>query len=390
MFCAGVLLTLTGCADDSADGTEQRHTHELHLSIGTQQYEMTRAGDEPSLPTDFVLYNHAESLSPITQIQGYMTYLEDNNAWNYVPCTFNYTETIEYISEEIVNHKDTWTARVPLKTLTGDNSYYLYGFLPKERVGSVNITPYSNNYSKGAILTFTDLNAVTPDDICVIVGAKGYGKTPDYTNVPNDMPSRLGKFDYNPDKVGDNLFLLIDHLYAGLQFNMKLGEQYSQLRGIKVKSIKLMPNNGNNDVIETVNVTVRLVANTTGKNPLTPEYVGSENIGGYVVYQNSKTGKNPEPAVLYDGEGKELTTTEEKFLACFCPSTNTKFMLETKYNVYDRQGNLIREDETARNSIELKRNLQSGQIHIVDITVQPTYLYVLSDPDLDNPTFNVN
>jgi hypothetical protein len=216
------------------------------------------------------------------------------------------------------------------------------------------------------------------------VGAKGYGSD----DIP-DMSSRLGVFDYTPDTDGDHIFLLIDHIYAGLKFKMQLGETYSQLRGIKVKSITLIPDNGDNEVIETVNATVTIVANSDNDNPIVPKYTGEQvNIRGDVTF-SSKTGKNPQPAVIYEGEGKDLTTTAQEFLACFCPSTNSKFILETKYDVYDRKGNLIREDETARNAISLQHNLTSGQMHTVKITVQPTFLYMLSEPDLDNPTFKI-
>ena len=156
------------------------------------------------------------------------------------------------------------------------------------------------------------------------------------------------------------------------------------------KSITLIPENGSNDVIETVKATVTIVANTHNENPIVPKYTGEHvNIGGNVTFENSKTGKNPKPAVIYDGEGKDLTTTAQEFLACFCPSTNSKFILETKYDVYDRKNKLIRENETARNAISLQHNLTSGQMHTVKITVQPTFLYMLSEPDLDNPTVKI-
>lgn len=363
---------------------EQR-THELRLSLGTHYFDMTRgAGD---MPTNFELYNHASALVKIMSIQGYLTYWNneiDPAGWDKVSCIFSYD-----------NVSDDWVSRVPLKPLTDDgdathNTYYFYGFLPKgEGESNVSITPLTENgsYKDGAILTLENLNAVTPDDICVIVGVKGYTG-----NTAPDMksPSRLGVFDYNPDTDGNKLFLLIDHLYAGLQFNMKLGTIYSQLRGIKVRSVNLIPENGNSKVIEKVKATVTIVANANGDNPIVPIYSGSNvNIGGNVEYEVTEESSTASSAELFSGE-KELTTEFQSFFGCFCPTTNTKFTLETKYDVYDRKGNKIREGETARNAIRLEQDLTAGQIHAVNITVQPTFLYMLSDPDLDNPTFEVN
>jgi hypothetical protein len=65
--------------------------------------------------------------------------------------------------------------------------------------------------------------------------------------------------------------------------------------------------------------------------------------------------------------------------------------METTYNVYDRKGNLIRKDCKAKNVLNLPTGgLTRGQKYTFNLTVNPTYLYVLSDPDLDNPTITVN
>ena len=230
ILCTAVQWLFCGCSDDQPDSNsrQDKRTHELRLSLGTSQYVMTRASGD--LPTDFELYNNIPSLQPFSQIQGYMTY--DEGGSDYVSCVFDYAKTAD--------DKHTWGSRVILKKLTSPNKYYLYGYMPKEDVGSnVVVTPYENSYAKGAVLVLNDLNAVTPNDICVIVGAKGYR-----TDIP-DMSSRLGVFDYVPGtgdgEDGDFLYLLVDHIYAGLKFEMKLGTTYSQLRGIKIKSITLIP-----------------------------------------------------------------------------------------------------------------------------------------------------
>ena len=58
-------------------------------------------------------------------------------------------------------------------------TYYLYGYIPKEDAEGVTISP-NDTYHNGAVLTINGLNAVTPSDVCVIIGAKNGG------NVNND------------------------------------------------------------------------------------------------------------------------------------------------------------------------------------------------------------
>lgn len=372
--CAWGILSLMGCADDPADSKEQVRTHELRLSLGSHQFEATRA-----LPAGFEPYNSATL--KIQEIQGYMAYWNKDKkpsaGWDALSCIFSTSGT-----------DGIWSSRVALKLLESGESipddretYYLYGFLPKENVnGGVSIAPYGDpeSYAKGAVMTFTGLNTVVGNDLCVFVGVQGYGKT--ITSVSDiDMSLRLGKFNYYPETEGNLIYLLVDRFYAGLKFSMTLDAKYAELRDIKVKKVKLTPKDGDNDVIETVNAVVTIKANNA--NPLS------------VDFQNPKSGNEPAEATLYNGESigeAKSLSTNPAFIACVCPGVNTKFSLETTYDVYDKEGNKIRENERVRNAISLRYDLATGVLHTVNILVKPTYLYVLSDPDLDNPTFQVN
>lgn len=379
MLCAGLLLTLCNCSDDSSDSMPQR-TQELRLSLGYPSFRSADGVTRTTLPTNFELYNYGSSLQPISQIQCYMTYEKDGQ--KSIPCQFDLVATGS-------DPAHVWTSKVPLYTLDTGKSYYLYGFMPKgdifvskENVSSgANIAPYNSSYAEGAVMTFTSLNTVIAADLCVIVGVQGFGIDP--TSV-SDMSSRLGKFNYNPDTEGNSIFLLADHLYAGLKFNMKLNAGYAALRDIRVKKMELIPENGDNNVIETVDVVVTIKANKKSDEPPLPNPLSVE-------FRNPKSGMSPVSAVLYEGE-KSLSTTYQEFMACICPATNTnkKFALMTTYDVYDRKGNKIRENARARNAISLDySSLEAGKFHNVKIEVNPTYLYVLSEPDLDNPTFQI-
>ena len=70
--------------------------------------------------------------------------------------------------------------------------------------------------------------------------------------------------------------------------------------------------------------------------------------------------------------------------------------IECSYDVYDTHvttehpyGNLIREGCTATNKVKVS-GMAPGVRKTLTLTVTPTYLYMLSDDDLNNPTIVIN
>ena len=71
------------------------------------------------------------------------------------------------------------------------------------------------------------------------------------------------------------------------------------------------------------------------------------------------------------------------------------------YDVYDNNrttehpdGNLIRSRCVAVNKIDILRlfnmaTLNRGYVYTIKLKIEPTYLYMLSEPDLDNPTVKI-
>ena len=393
--CAWGILSLMGCADDSADGMEQMHTHELCLSLGTHQFDVTRAPG--SLPTGFELYNHATAMAKIKQIQGYMAYWDKDKGtygdWDALPCTFDHTTSDA--------NAHIWTSRVPLKSLVNaldENSdhkkYYFYGFMPKGDVTDVEITPYNNSYAEGAVMTFGGMDSVTPDDISVIVGAKGYGANGNEA-VP-DMTGGLGAFSYYPDTDGRYIFLLIDHFYAALRFRFRVDTEYAKLRAIKLKKLELVAYTDEECsqlMTKKVSTTVTLKANTSGASPIV----------GDIAFTPVSASGDMDPVMIYDNEDNPvLLPTGDNYTdnMGFVPKTSSFYKLISTYDVYDTNADgtpryLIREDCTAENKINPrklfnKESLDRGSMYTVKVTVKPTYLYVLSEPDLDNPTMTLS
>lgn len=272
-------------------------------------------------------------------------------------------------------------------------TYQLYGYIPHQTAINYSITGYdgaNGSYSTGAIMTLQNVPTVMPNDLCVVIGAKhGYDREHDGNS---DGTNRLRKGDFSfTAKQGtdgkDYVFLLFDHLYAALRIRMKVHADYTALRTIKLKSLQLNTQAGETKTTKKTTITIKLKANDGSASPIEEEEstftpTGEEIDGGLEFWSSTY--------------GEQLTTTFKPFIGHFMPSGITKLILTSTYDVYDTKGNLIRQNCKATNTMVLQDLLTDqletarGKRYTINMTIQPTYLYMLSEPDLDNPTVVVN
>ena len=292
---------------------------------------------------------------------------------------------------------DKW--RTDLEDI-GEGTYQLYGYIPHQTAINYSITGYdgaaNGSYSTGAIMTLQNVSTVMPHDLCVVIGAKhGYDKEHDGDNTdPRTNRLRKGDFSFTAKQGTDGkdyVFLLFDHLYAALRIRMKVHADYTALRTIKLKSLQLNTQAGETKTTKKTTITIKLKANDGSASPIeelnfTP--TGEEIDGGLEFWSSTY--------------GEQLTTTFKPFIGHFMPSGITKLILTSTYDVYDNnvteehpEGNLIRKDCKATNTMLLKDLLtdqsetERGKRYTINMTIKPTYLYMLSEPDLDNPTVKV-
>ena len=167
-----------------------------------------------------------------------------------------------------------------------------------------------------------------------------------------------------------NMYLLLDHLYAAVQFRMLIDEEYAQLRTIKLKTMTLGTDKGS------INATISLAHNTTGDSPISS-----------VTYTPS--GSSDAVEIFNSNEGTPLDkTTPLAINAYFAPTLSSDLTLVSTYDVYDRKDNLIRQNCTATNKLPDLEAVRGQRVQL-NMTVNSTYLYVLSDSDLDNPTIKI-
>ena len=295
--------------------------------------------------------------------------------------TINNEENPYYGQLRYMSSGNKWRLSInkvdPSTIAAGD--YYVYGFIPSNAAdgATIAILPEKTSYSQGAKLTIKGLRTAGYD-ACVIIGAKE-GPDEDHDNglVAGDFKFKL--------KTGESaknyLYLLFDHLGSALTIGIKVDGDYNTLRTIKLKQLTLQTATESGLMTEKADVVVTLNGNNTGTNPITTlTYTPTGSSGtGSPVYQSD--------------EGLTLETTSKSFLSHFLPITDvTKVVINSTYDVYDKKGNLIRKDSKATNTVRLSDiipyfpGVQRGWKYAINLTVKPTYLYVLSDPDLNNPT----
>lgn len=283
------------------------------------------------------------------------------------------------------NNKDVW--RLGGMEIEQAGDFYLYGFIPSEVSESSSIAGNSS-FSEGAVLTLNGIKTVTPSDVCVVIGAKNgsadYRENEDYSVTglqPGSFLVAATASSLQTPGSGNYIFLLFDHLYSAMRFNFTVDATYDALRTIKLRKLEMIPYSDMNKtkVKAKYNATIRLKSNTTGALPITT-----------ATFTGDPTSDDAAFEPLFDGEVTLRPGEVTHYLGCFIPGDTKYFTLRSTYDVYDKKGNLIRQSNVAENYINLQGMLGTAEVlrgHMYSLTlmVSPTYLHVLSDPDLDNP-----
>lgn len=333
----GCMMT---CCSSSGDSDEQSDAFTLRVG------SVTRTGDEETLDPNPL---------PWGDIHLYML-PQEGGASQSGTITYNGIDD---------NNDIIWNAtRLEVKP---GRDYYIFGFMPAG-IGSNNTVTVNSETS--ATMNFYNLPAVTDQDICVIVGVKE-GKT--QLGI-----SDQGSFVYHaPENTSEGYFvsLLADHLYASVEFRVTIDTEYNVLRKVMLKKMTLKCKEKDK---ATQNLVVHFTMNDVGTHPIvetptsSPQSAATENVKD-----------------LYDageGSGEELSTQFKSFTGYFAEACAEDLSIECEYDIYDRvsgDNNKI-ETRTVVNGLKsLLKNLKRGQKKVINLTVDPTYLYQLSDGDVD-------
>ena len=268
----------------------------------------------------------------------------------------------------------TWSWSSPSSAKVWETKqYYLYG------AANCGASITSSDFSLGATLTISDVEplATSGSDPLVIVGVQGV------TDPSTEWAVTEGNFGYMGVKENgkDNVHLLLDHLYSALTFSFSIDADYAKLRTIKLKKLSLKSN-----ITKKLNLTVNLAS---GANPITS-----------VTAEQSTTSATATSAVLFTStDGMDISTLAQGSEAaaaispgCFAADFASNLSIECEYDVYDKASQLLatRAAVNSLSAILEASPMMRGQIKNITLKVVPTYLYILSDNDLDNPTIKIS
>ena len=419
MGLIGLMGLMGSCSDDSQEHRGELQQLELapYYNIYKEAEGGTRA--EPITPSfdpanGYVPYANLSPQADIEQARIHV-YLTSTNA---IETEGNFTYRLTYYTaEEAANYNtdhqlqpgaadykeagdlksSRWVSNVWLET---SKPYYIYGFMPasaaKNAVLSTNPVS-SGTYENKAVLRLNGLNAITPADVCAIVGVQESHETTPPAIEASGI--QIGAFQYQSSATKDGknyIYLLLDHLYTCLNLEYYVGQDYSRLRTIKLRKVEM-------DVEAFMyNVTV-----TIDGSYYQLEYTPVKKNGEPVNTSTDTT--IPQTAKVFDrtqsSEGTTIPVRDPndaskkglRVPGYFSPKIGNNFTIRSTYDVYDKAGNLIRANQVAENAITAKdlgivgteHEHVAGKVHNLKLVVEPTYLYQLSDGDLDNPTIKV-
>ena len=326
-------LLAVSCSSDSTDtgGGEQSNGSPLQVMLYTTAYQSNQALSR-AISTGYSSYTPQHDIT-----MGLFVLPENPQSEDYVAKLIRYSSGV-------------WHSQAMVE---GGHNYTIYGYMPKESITS-SISQSGGN----VILTLSGINAVNADDVCFVTGVK---------DETGDLLQ--GQFSYAGKSSGNNLRLLMDHLFAALNVQFSVDPDYAALRTIKLKSLMVTTTKSS------VDATITLTPNTTDTS---------------VTYSNL-TGTSSSATFFESATGEVLTDASiSKYYCCFAPELCGSLTLVSTYDVYDRKGNKIREDCTATNKLP-NLNAVRGQRVTLSLNVAPTYLGQLSEQDLDdNLKFTVN
>lgn len=325
-----LMLLLTACSSDSADDTRQEQKEEWE-DARIELRGVTRAGTTDSGMGDIHVF------------------LQDDYG--------TYEGAFKYHNETATHY---WRAQ-NLKVKPGTHNFWLYGYMPA-------IEGITGEVLGQRRLKLSGIQPISSQDICIVTGVR--------VHETSALPLRgTFEFEYKNSDYNDVtvLNLLLEHMLGHVDFKFKIGSRYSQLRKIKVKSLTIKTTSKSS-----ISATINLPANT--EDVVTISYTAT---GADQTYTTTLLANTDTPL--------ELTTTGVSVSSGINVAVGTglseNFILESQYEVYDLKNNLL-STRTASNNLSGALPVM-GQKKEVVLTVEPTYLYQLSDDDLNNPEVTI-
>lgn len=325
---------------------------------------------------DVIAENHGSSLhiSSVSRVSGDITHVTEGSIKLYVM-----TED-EKFSEGTFS--TGWTNDNNSVHVGENTQYYIYGFMPSDIAKNKTISKPSNggSYASGADVVLEGLPMFPNDDICVVVGVQKVDATQTVEAYTEPIE---GNYSFLSGLNNENYVnLLMDHLYSQLILQFNVDEEYNMLRHIKLKTITLNSTYG-----EKVNATIKFrTGNSLGANTVV-----------YSKNTDTDSGDTESLEILKSTDSDVLLTTTAtdavfgpiNCAPCTFDADGNNLTLTCTYDVYNTsETEILRHNCTATNRLKVA-GMDHGIKKRLIITIAPTYLYNLSDDDLNNPIMTI-
>ena len=259
--------------------------------------------------------------------------------------------------------------------------YHFYSYLPQSITADDGVDVTFTNGSLAtpatpATLTFSNVPAVLGKDLLVSVAT-----TRGDSNTDNPYEQVIDGRDNQP------LTFRMDHVLAKLTFSFTnpTGKSFSDLRRIVIKAVEVKTAWSQRwNIVCTMGNSLSYNIESSDGEPVS-----------HTIENNSSQTINGKPVTGYLVEQKAYNeSASTSFGSCYLvPNDGHAVAIRAKYDVYDKNGTLIRADEIAVNNslvITLKNTsgnynpIEAGTEYKVNVQVIPDYLYVLGDDDAGN------
>lgn len=285
-----------------------------------------------------------------------------------------------------LDNEGRWFSR--LNVHSGQNYYlYCYTSMPVDAESMPTFTFTSKSNVK---LTFSGFDIITTIDPLVSTASWSkllcdqiYLEAEDYPALNDD---RFGNFDiktvesgtYKSHPASTKVFLALDHLFAKATLSFKVADKYNDLYTIKLIEATISTDKG----LFTGTHTYSFVDRT----------FTLDNNGQYadrdlsIDLVNGPSVTVDESRVDSEGMIELDNTATELAWFCFLPRDNfPQLDLNVKYNVYDKKGNLLRENQTATNPNLIRvQEPVKGQNYIIRVNINPSFVYQMGDAQVES------
>ncbi len=352
------VLSFAGCQKGLKDSDEnEEEYYPVELLMGMKEFE--QEGEQTkALPSGYTVFSPGAT-NP-GKIGMFMTQQPAGSEYTYTSITGTYAWSTTDLK---------WNSNVSVKYDKSDpggpsNKYYAYGFMPAG--GSVGATITSSDFSAGAVMTLTNVPPVSAQDLCIVTGVLT-GVPIDPEAKPLTYPSiesvniKEGENLYVADTISNAIYLLLKHVYSKYSLKMGVDSAYNTMRTIKVTNMKLSAD------APAMNVDVTYAHGSAPTVSITA-LSSTASLESEILSSETALGKDATDLASF-----------------YCASLLDYIQLSITFDVYDKGGTKLRSQCKTTNRIKVQ-NLEAGKHYTVTATIKPTYLYQLSEEDLDRPT----